>query len=167
MKACLILCCIIISGTSFTQEVQKTQLQNLFNDSKTFFKESRGEIEQINGQDTSYTSKVSFNGKSNGSISFKSGKTKWAVYSIYLLESASLNEVKKEALFWREVIKSVATTYTEEIKDGSRKNIHGKPEYEYLFTKVEDDKKSWMNVLYAKDKKAYYLYLSVGWQDWQ
>lgn len=166
MKTLLFSCLIIISGTCFSQEVQKTQLQHLINDSKVFFKESIGEIERISGEDTSYTSKVGLNGKLNGSISFRSGKTKWAGYTVYLLESATLKDVKKEAQFWRELIRSIATSYTEEVREGSDKNIHGNPQHEYLFTKVEAGKKSWINVLYAKDKKAYYLYLSVGWQDW-
>jgi hypothetical protein len=166
MKTFLLLWCIACSGTCFSQNVKKTQLQHLIYDSEVFFIESKGGVERISGEDTSYASKVRLNGKQNGSISFRSGKTKWAVYSGYLLESASLKDAKKEALLWREIIRSVATSYTEEVKQGSDKNIHGNPQHEYSFTKVEAGRKSWINVLYAKDKKAYYVYLSIGWQDW-
>jgi hypothetical protein len=146
--------------------MQKTELQHLINDSKDFFKQSVGEIDKISGEDTIYTCKIGLNGKLNGSISFKSGKTNWAEYSVYLVESSSLKDVRSEALFWRQIIRSIAPSYTEEVKEGTRKNIHGKPEYEYLFTKIDAGRKNWINVVYAKDKKAYYLYFSVGWQDW-
>ena len=155
-----------MSVATFSQEMQRTELRHLIDDSKDFFKKSIGEIYKISGEDTIYNSKVGLNGKLNGSISLKSGKTNWAGYSIYLLESASLTDVRNEALFWRELIRSIATSYAEQVNEGTRKNIHGKPEYEYLFTKIEAGRKSWINVLYAKDKKAYYLYFSVGWQDW-
>jgi hypothetical protein len=166
MKTILFLCLITISGTCYSQDVLKIQLQHLINDSEVFFKESKGEIERISGEDTTYISKVSLNGKPNGSISFRSGKTKWAAYSVNLLESASLKDAKKETRYWREFIRTIATSFTEEVKESSNKNIHSNPQYEYSFTKVETGRKSWINVLYAKDKKAYYVYLSVGWQDW-
>lgn len=166
MKAFLISCSLFISAGCFSQEELQKQLQFLIDDSKTFFEKSIGIIDCISGKDTTYTTITSLYGKASGSISFRNGKTKWANYSIFLLEDVSLKKVREAALFWRSTIRSVAVSYIEEVNEGKRKNIHGKPEYEYLFTKIESGRKSWINVLYAKDKKNYYLYLSIGWQDW-
>ncbi len=166
MKVLFLLSWLLGSVGCFSQDAQRTQLQFLINDSHNFFEQNIGAIERISGEDTTYTAKTSLDGKFNGVISFKNGKFRWANYSIYLLEDASLQEVKKTALFWRDIVGSVTASYTEQVNEGKRKNIHGKPEYEYLFTKIEPGKKSWINVLYAKDKKSYYLYLSIGWQDW-
>jgi hypothetical protein len=166
MKDLFLLCWLFSSVKCFSQDAQRTQLRFLINDSRNFFEQSIGAIKRISDQDTTYTVKTSLDGNLNGVISFRNGKSKWAIYSIYLLEDASFQEVKKAAQYWRNLVKSVTSSYTEEVNEGKRKNIHGKPQYEFIFTKIEPGKKNWVHVLYAKDKKSYYLYLSIGWQEW-
>ena len=165
MKAFLFFCSLFIYVTSFSQEDQRKQLQFLIADSRNYFEKSIDTVAYISGKDTTYTSKVGLDGKFSGTISHRNEKSKWANYSIFLLADVSLKDARNAAFFWRDLVKSVAPSYLEEVNEGKRKNIHNQPEYEFLFSKVETGKRSWISVLYAKDKKSYYLYLSIGWQD--
>lgn len=148
-----------------SQEDQRKQLQFLIADSRNYFEKSIDTISHISDKDTIYSSKVGLDGKFSGSISRKTEGLKWANYSIFLLEETSLKDTRNAAFFWRDIVKSVEPSHLEEVNEGKRKNIHNQPEYEFLFTKAEAGKRSWISVLYAKGKKGYYLYLSIGWQD--
>lgn len=165
MKTFLFFCSLFIYIACISQEDQRKQLQFLIADSRNYFEKSIDTVAYISGKDTTYTSKVGLDGKFSGSISRKTEGLKWANYSIFLLEDTSLKDARKAAILWMDIVKSVAPSYLEEVNEGKRKNIHNQPEYEFLFTKAEAGKRSWISVLYAKDKKSYYLYLSIGWQE--
>jgi len=165
MKISLLIFSLFIYAASISQEDQRKQLQFLIADSRNYFEKSIDTIAYISSKDTTYTSKVGLDGKFSGSISRKAERLKWANYSIFLLEDASLKDTRNAAFIWRDIVKSVAPSYLEEANEGKRKNIHNQPEYEFLFSMVEAGNRSWISVLYAKAKKGYYLYLSIGWQD--
>ena len=165
MKIFFLIFSLFFYAAGISQEDQRKQLQFLIADSRNYFENSIDTVVYISGKDTTYTSKVCLDGKFSGSISRKAEGLKWANYSIFLLEGTSLKDARNAAFSWRDIVKSVAPSYLEDLNEGKRKNIHNQPEYEFLFSKTEADKRSWISVLYAKEKKGYYLYLSIGWQD--
>jgi len=165
MRFKIVLALLFFQLSVVAQDTVDEQFRFLINDTRQFFKETKGAVSIAPDSTQFFLSKITLPGSSDTRIEIADDGKSWAFYSTTIADSLNLKEAKRLSAYWRTIVESNALGFVE---DKSKKKIistMGSPMYQWVYVRKEQTTEYSVAVWYSKGFIGkYHIILHIGRQ---